>query len=102
VFGDISTKVQDALGWIGRMSDKVGQFLSTGNANAISSVLGLFRSDVSYAGGSTGASTGWSPIPLLVPTPAPITNVINIDGASLRGIIRSEIRASLPRGGNLR
>jgi len=90
VVGDISRKLEAAVGWIGR-------FLDTGNANAIANMAGLFRSDMLFGGGGTG----WSRIPLLVP--APVTNVnVNVDGASLRGIIRAEIRASLPRGGGLR
>jgi len=90
VVDNIAAKLEAAVGW-------VGKFLSAGGSGSVAALAGLFRSDVTYG----GASTGWSQVPLLVP--APVTNVhVNVDGAALRGIIRAEIRATLPRGGNQR
>jgi hypothetical protein len=92
VFGAISDKVEAAVGWVGKL-------LGNGNANAISAMAGLFRTD--GFDGFGGASTGSMRIPLLVP--APVTNVnVNVDGGALRGIIRAEIRASISRGGDTR
>lgn len=90
VFDAIAKKVEAAVSWIGK-------FIDSGGASSVTALAGLFRSEVVFGGGMTGASR----VPLLVP--APVTNVsVNVDGASLRGIIRAEIRATLPRGGVLR
>lgn len=90
VFAAIADKVELAVKWIGR-------FYESGQSGALAGAAGLFRSEVLFGGGSTGASM----VPLLVP--APVTNVsVNVDGASLRGIIRAEIRATLRSGGDVR
>lgn len=91
VVGNIATKLESAVGWLGKLFD------GANNSGAVSALAGLFRD----TGGYTTAGTGTRLVPFVVP--APVTPVyVQVDGASLRGIIRSEIRATLSRSGGIR
>lgn len=88
VLGSIVDKAKAAADWVGRI---------TAPGGITAAISGLFRAEWMPTVGDTGASY----LPLLVP--APVTHVsVQVDGAALRGVVRSEIRAVLRGGSDVR